>query len=471
MIAVFGARPAGDSPAAGHPVTLRSCHFTEWSRHRYCSNRLTLYVCSAYTCSMTAVIDTPTREDLRLLGRGDRMRLMQEMISEERQRFARFADLLDVMDAEGDHVADGHRRVANLLVALANTSHAEANAKVKAMRTLRLLPEVRERLRDGEFGVAQVQSLAGAYGNPRVRDFLAVIEDQLVDWAELPHDEFDARVREFGRLADADGAEQRDRARHERRGLHLSQSGDGFHGTFGCGNTQGVVISRVLDHFARKEFDADWAEAKARVGDRVTGNDLARSAEQRKIDALQAICLTAAATTPGLQPPNPLVNLVMDTRTCDEIIDDAVTGIRPAPDLTDIASRRCHTSDGVRIPDADALAAMLQGHIRRLVVNDQGVTIDLGRRKRLFTGNARDAVMLRSVRCVWAGCNMPASKCEADHTTPWAHNGETNADSGAPGCDHHNRWKTKGFTTHTDDRGRWNTLRPDGTNINSPPAT
>ena len=112
---------------------------------------------------------------------------------------------------------------------------------------------------------------------------------------------------------------------------------------------------------------------------------------------------------------------------------------------------------------------MLQGHIRRLVVNDQGVTINLGRRKRLFTGNARDAVMLRSIRCVWAGCNVPASHCEADHTKPWTEHGQSNADSGAPKCDHHNRWSTRGFTTQVDDTGHHQTLRPDGTNINGPP--
>ena len=119
---------------------------------------------------MTAVIDTSTRENLRTLGRRDRMQLLQEMMREDRQRFARFVDLLDVMDAEGDHVADGHRSVRNLLVAQTNCDRTSANATVKAMKTLRLLPEVRERLAAGEFGVAQVQSLAGAYGNPRVRD-------------------------------------------------------------------------------------------------------------------------------------------------------------------------------------------------------------------------------------------------------------------------------------------------------------
>jgi hypothetical protein len=368
------------------------------------------------------------------------------------------------MEADGDHHADGHRRIANLLVAQTNTSRAAANAKVKAMKTLRLLPEVRKRLAAGEFGVAQVQSLGVAYGNPRVRDYLAVIEDQIIAWAEFAHDE-------FSRLADAGGTEQRDNARHERRSFHLSQSGDGFHGSFGCGNAQGAAIKKILDHFTKKEFAADWAEAKARVGTGVTQLDLARSHEQRRMDALHAVCVTAVAATPGLQPPAPLVNLAMDTRTCDEIVHYAVTGVRPAPDLSDIASRRCHTEDGIRIPQADALAAMLQGHIRRLVVNDQGVTIDLGRRRRLFTGNARDAVMLRSVRCVWAGCNVPASQCEADHTIPWNEQGLTNADSGGPRCDRHNRWKTKGFTTHVDTNGQWHTVRPDGTNINGPPTT
>jgi hypothetical protein len=420
---------------------------------------------------MAVTFQRPTRDQIAALSASDRMHLARELHRAECELLAAQVDLLDVMDAEGDHHADGHRRVANLLVAQANTSHAAANVKVKAMKTLRLLPEVRKRLELGEFGVAQVHSLATAYGNPRVRDYLPVIEDQILSWAAFAHDEFDECVVTFSRLADADGAEQRDRARHERRSFHLSQSGDGFHGSFGCGNAQGAAINKVIDHFAKKEFEADWADAKARVGSGVTKHHLARTAEQRKMDALQAVCLAAASATPGLQPPAPLVNLVMDTRTCDEIIDYAVTGVRPAPDLTDIASRRCHTEDGVRIPHAEALAAMLQGHIRRLVVNDQGVTIDLGRRKRLFTGNARDAVMLRSIRCVWPGCNVPSSHCEADHSTPWGKDGLTNADSGGPLCDHHNRWTTRGFTTTVDDNGHFNTIRPDGTNINGPPTT
>jgi hypothetical protein len=420
---------------------------------------------------MAAVLGLPSRDQIAAFDAAERMRLVQQLHQAECELAAARADLLGVMEASGDHHADGHGRIANLVVALTNTSQTDANFQVKSMRTLWLLPDVHERLRSGRIGEAQVQSIAAVYGNPRVRDFLPVVEDQLLEWADAPHPEFDSMVRDFARLADADGAEQRDRARHERRSLHLSQSGDGFHGTFGCGNTQGAEIAMVLDHFARLEFEADWADAKARVGDQVTTGDLARTAEQRKMDALQAICLAAASATPGLKPPNPLVNIVMDVRTFDETVQYAATGVRPAPDFTDLASRCCHTEDGVHIPPADALAAMIQGHVRRRVVDDLGVTIDLGRRKRLFTGNARDAVMLRSTHCVWAGCNVPTSRCEADHTQPWQQQGATDASAGSPLCDRHNRWKTRGFTTRVDDHGRWHTHRPDGTNINSPPGT
>jgi hypothetical protein len=125
-------------------------------------------------------------------------------------------------------------------------------------------------------------SVAGAHSNPRVRDYLPAIESQLIDWAACPFDEFDGRVRDFVRLADAEGTEQRDTARHERRSLHLSQVGNGFAGHFGCGTTQGAPIQRVLDHVTTKEFDTDWAEAKARVGDKVTKNDLAAPASNAR---------------------------------------------------------------------------------------------------------------------------------------------------------------------------------------------
>ena len=38
------------------------------------------------------------------------------------------------------------------------------------------------------------------------------------------------------------------------------------------------------------------------------------------------------------------------------------------------------------------------------------------RRRRLFTGAARETVMLHSPRCILPGCSTPAGRCDADHT-------------------------------------------------------
>jgi hypothetical protein len=65
------------------------------------------------------------------------------------------------------------------------------------------------------------------------------------------------------------------------------------------------------------------------------------------------------------------------------------------------------------------LAAVLTGHVRRVVFDAAGVVIDLGRRSRLFTGSSSDAVMLGDRWCLWPGCDQRSGRCQADHTQPW----------------------------------------------------
>jgi hypothetical protein len=108
---------------------------------------------------------------------------------------------------------------------------------------------------------------------------------------------------------------------------------------------------------------------------------------------------------------------------------------------------------------------MIWGQVRRVVVDSAGVVINMGRRRRLFTGNARQAILLQSSRCVVAGCAAPIRRCEADHLTEWGRHGHTNGPNGAPVCGRHNRLKNTGYRVHRDDHGFWHTYRPDGTEI------
>jgi transcription termination factor Rho len=101
---------------------------------------------------MASILQRPSRDQIAAFGSSGRMRLLQTLAQAQQEVFASTLDVLDVMEAEGDHVADGHRSVKQLVVALTNDDPSAVNAKVRAMKTLRQLPEVRERLGAGEFG-------------------------------------------------------------------------------------------------------------------------------------------------------------------------------------------------------------------------------------------------------------------------------------------------------------------------------
>jgi hypothetical protein len=111
------------------------------------------------------------------------------------------------------------------------------------------------------------------------------------------------------------------------------------------------------------------------------------------------------------------------------------------------------------------LVAAAMGHVRRVVLDSDGVVLDMGRKQRLFTGALREAVLMTSRWCIWPGCHRPSSHCEADHLLPWGTAGPTKTKNGGPACGQHNRWRAKGYRTWRDPAGRWHHYRPDGTEI------
>ena len=118
----------------------------------------------------------------------------------------------------------------------------------------------------------------------------------------------------------------------------------------------------------------------------------------------------------------------------------------------------------MRLHPHDVLRAALAGHVRRVVVDPDGVVIDLGRRQRLFTGAARRAAELLVRRCEHPGCELPARWSQVDHNLEWAEGGRTDQRNRNIECSHHNRSKHRERTrTRRDARGRAYTIRADGT--------
>ncbi|MFN8017696.1 MAG: DUF222 domain-containing protein [Acidimicrobiales bacterium] len=385
------------------------------------------------------------------------------------------------------HVADGHRSARALVEHAANLSSAESGRRMRAVRALRDLPKVAESFADARMGADQVDRIARVHANPRVRKDLIGIDAHLAVAAErLEFDELHQHLTAWEQLTDEDGAADRAARHHEQRAFSTHQGIDGSWDLRGrCGSLQGATFFDVLDHYVAAEREADWAEARARLGDLATVDDLARTEPQRRMDALERMSLDAADAVAHGTGHRITTNIVVDQQTLERHLRRAA-GDEPGPDpraadyWSDLArwsdpttgelgetgrGHRSTTLDGRPIAPAEALAAALVGHVRRVVLGSDGVVVDMGRTQRLFTGPRRLAVLLSGLACYWIGCHVQAGDCQADHLLPWDAGGRTSPGNGAPACGKHNRFRNHGWTVHRRADGRLEVRRPDGSRL------
>ena len=252
-----------------------------------------------------------------------------------------------------------------------------------------------------------------------------------------------------------DRAGEAERARRviEGRDAHVTTGTDGV--TYVSGQlpfVAGAEFKAEFDRLEQQLFKADWAHARQRLGDAATANDLVRTPAQRRADALREMARRSATTEPATTEPattepgapapaaRTVVNLVMDWATfCAQL------ALHEGHDPSDIAWPPEGTSeleDQTPIPPSLGLDAALGGEVRRIVMGAHGEILDFGRKKRLFTGALREAIILRDRICQFPGCEVPARKCEGDHITPWSEGGTTSEANGQIRCDYHNRWKS-----------------------------
>ncbi|MEL6893412.1 MAG: HNH endonuclease signature motif containing protein [Actinomycetota bacterium] len=168
--------------------------------------------------------------------------------------------------------------------------------------------------------------------------------------------------------------------------------------------------------------------------------------------------LAAASNPADGAGPLPTLNILID----DTTLTTHLTGNDHDPGR--YAAMVCRTQDGEWLPIAEASSAALFAHLRRVVLDRAGVVIDLGRRSRLFTGAAREAVMLTHSTCVWFGCDAPIRRTHADHAVEWARrSGTTSPDNGEPLCAAHNLLKERRrYRIHREPDGQFTITAHDG---------
>jgi Domain of unknown function (DUF222) len=374
--------------------------------------------------------------------------------------------VVDVVDRNGLYAEDGHTSAKTWVAFTCRTSRREAHRRVAFAKLFRTLDETACRYRAGEIGQDQVFELSRAFRNPRCGHQLVESEALLLEHErDLTARQFEIAVKHWLSIADAEGIKQRHDSLHKHRDLRITPQFDGgfkIDGIFGP--EQGAAIKEIHDRCTETERLVDWQAAKAEHGDNATPADLARTEAQRRADAFYAIFVNAASTPADAQKPEPLVTIIMSEDAYQAGLAD-IAGQEVVFDPKRYRRWQCETLDGTTLTPGAALAAAMAGHIQRVVTGAPEASIS--QRTRVFTGPLRRLIQTLDTTCVWVGCDIPSSRCQADHITPWRTTQDTSAGNGAPLCGRHNRYKEHGYHTHRDTSGNWHIQRPDGTVITS----
>lgn len=408
--------------------------------------------------------------------------------------------LLDAWNTQMGWTADGARSGAAWLGA-----YGELESPARMLRVAHLLgtcaPVTAAALGAGDLSFAKAARLVGAISDG-LEDAYTECEAVLVAAAK------DLSLRQVTTLARRwkatateviEGPDPTDRL-HRSRYVRIWETFDGQVAIEGLLDPDtGAAVRAVVEARAQQLFDADTTQA-ATLGD----DTMVRTARQRYADALTELVTTGADH--GIDDEHvggPRAHLHL-TLGIDTLLAAAAHRARHQhhhggePGADDIEWPRAVTDVLARHPDlADTLTATLAAghgdgcldgcehpldlahisllacdpHLSRVVLDDHGVPIDLGRSRRLANRTQRRALARRDKGCAFPGCALPPRWCDAHHIIDWILGGRTDMDNLVLLCtNHHKHLHTKHpWRCHIDPTTRRPVFtRPDGTPATPP---
>jgi hypothetical protein len=345
------------------------------------------------------------------------------------------------------HAVDGHRSMKQWIIAQTNCPSSDAARLRRLAKVIHVVPTLGDALGDGHIGTAQAHEFARAASNPRVGGAIDSVAPILLQHAEhLGFDDFRVVVRRWETLADLDGVERNDEASHDRRTASVLDI-DGSVVMRASGGT-GMVTAELMGIFQRfveAEFAKDVAARTAEFGPDAPASKLPRTDAQRRYDAMVEIFRAAVLAPADGVAPTPVVNVLVGFHTFQRLLARRGMGVAPGPpEASELMVERMESSTGVTLAPDDVIAACLSGVVRRVVIDSAGVVVDAGRKRRLFTGVARELALLLWQRCGHLGCTVSADQCQVDHMDEWnADDGATDQVNARPRCSTHNPLKSK----------------------------
>ena len=449
------------APAWPTPSPLRTRHSTRPSDHVPWSSVVLWVVLGVVTPTWLALVMDLSFMDEALARLGgvdpcDRcdpesietlMRLQSELC-------ARVAESVAAFDAGGGWQATGARSATAWLVSTTGQRVKDAQTVLRRGRELRHLPRTGQAWLEGSITGAHVDVMI-SLRNPATVDALRRDEELLIAQARaLPYAKFVRAVDYWRLLSDPDGSTDGAMARTTRRDAYLVKSYSGtWFGKLTLDPVSGAIVGNELEHLERQLFEAEWAEARERLGREPTVADLARTPGQRRADAFVVMAVRSATMPKDGQRPRPLFT----THVGYESMHGALSELE----------------DGTVVPPTSLLSWLEGADVERAGFRPDG-TVEVGATSRLkrrdvagfdhavfravtrvacpptdrcFTGATRRAIEIRDRYCTHPECDLRASRCQIDHITPYSQGGPTVQANGRVLCGPHNRARN-----HSDDR-------------------
>ncbi len=188
---------------------------------------------------------------------------------------------------------------------------------------------------------------------------------------------------------------------------------------------------------------------------RKSGPDDARTPAQRRHDALGELAqLTlCSGQLPQLAGERPHLSVVVALEVLEGRAGRSLAELQGAGYTTDQAVRRL---------GCDAM-------ITRVVVDGEGVPLNLGRTTRTVSPAQRKALRVRDGGCRFPRCDVPHERTEGHHTIYWANGGRTDlADLVSLCLRHHHFVHEGGWTVRADGLGGFVFTDPDGRVVDDP---
>ncbi len=157
-----------------------------------------------------------------------------------------------------------------------------------------------------------------------------------------------------------------------------------------------------------------------------------RTAEQRRADAFELILDQAAIGATIDTVGSPRTQLMLTIPATGELATLPWTGT---------------------VSHATAKQVSCDGSLTEIVLDSEGVPLQMGHTRRLYPAHLRKAVIVRDACCV--KCGAPPSHTQVHHIKSWADGGPTDLDNGCLLCQrchtqvHHHGWDiVMGFDRH-----------------------